>query len=144
MKLKNGENKINHLQMIQSVISRMGSNSFAIKGWTAAIMVAVYALIGDTKNDSNSSAILISIIPVIVMWILDTYYLVLEKKFRKLYDDVRLKNEDDIDFNMNFDSSEIYLSDLKKYCFVHNMFSISVMPFYVVCLVVTILIYLWR
>lgn len=136
--MKNNESKISHLQMIQSVISRMGSNSFSIKGWTAAIMVALYALIGD---EISKESIIVTVIPVVVMWFLDTYYLVLEKKFRKLYDTVRLKNETEIDFSMNFSSIEITLAEMKKYGFLNCMFSISVLPFYMVCLVVTFLIY---
>ena len=109
--MKSNDNKISHLQMLQSVISRMGSNSFSIKGWTAAIMVALYALIGD---EVSKETIIITVIPVVVMWFLDTYYLVLEKKFRKLYDVVRVKNEKDIDFNMNFSSVEITMAEVKS------------------------------
>lgn len=30
--MDNQQNKVNHLQMIQSVIDRMGKNSFSLKG----------------------------------------------------------------------------------------------------------------
>lgn len=135
---KNGESKINHLQMIQSVISRMGNNSFSIKGWTIAIMVALYALIGE---EDNNNAIFIATIPILVMWLLDAYYLLLERKFRRLYDDVRKKNEDEIDFDMNFNSIDIKMSETKKYNIFNILFSTSVFPFYVVWLLATIIMY---
>ena len=40
------EKKISHLNMIQSIITRMGNNSFALKGWAVGIMIAVYAFAG--------------------------------------------------------------------------------------------------
>ena len=38
----NGENKKCHLSMIQQVITRMGNNSFALKGWLVGMMIAIY------------------------------------------------------------------------------------------------------
>ena len=38
------DKKINHLQMIQGVISRMASNSFALKGWAVTLVAGIFAL----------------------------------------------------------------------------------------------------
>ena len=39
--------------------------------------------------------------PLIVFWILDAYYRWQERLFRAVYDNVRQKSEDDVDFEMN-------------------------------------------
>jgi hypothetical protein len=36
--------QIAHLQMIQAVITRMGSNSFLLKGWSVTLVAALFAL----------------------------------------------------------------------------------------------------
>lgn len=131
------EKKISHLNMIQGVITRMGNNSFALKGWTVGIMIAVYAFAGK----SNVKAVIVTLMPLIVFWFIDTYYLMLERKYRCLYDDVRLKEEKDIDFSMNPNDVKINLKEVKKYGFFNIFFSKSVLPFYLVCIATTLVIY---
>ena len=123
--------------MIQSIITRMGNNSFALKGWAVGIMIAVYAFAGN----SNVKAVIVTLMPLIVFWFIDTYYLMLERKFRCLYDDVRIKDEKDIDFSMNPNDVKINLDEVKKYGFFSIFFSKSVLPFYLVCIATTLIIY---
>lgn len=133
----NNENKRSHLDMIQGVISRMGNNSFALKGWSVGIMIAIYAFAGQNSN----KAVIITLIPLIVFWMLDTYYLCLERKFRMLYDDVRVKDEKEINFSMNFNDIKIKMAEVKKINFTKIMFSKSILPFYLVCIATTLTIY---
>jgi len=135
-----GENKRSHLNMIQQIITRMGNNSFSLKGWSVGIMIAIYAFAG--KNEHK--AVIVTLIPLIVFWFLDTYYLMLERKFRELYNEVRLKKEDDIDFDMNFNNIKISMKDIKKYGFVNVFFSKTILPFYLVCIITTLIIYLLK
>ena len=93
--MKEETNKIGHLNMIQDIITRLGNNSFSLKQWSVGIMVAIYAFAG--KNFHK--AVIVTIIPLITFWLLDSYYLMLERKFRCLYDKVRIKKEEEIDFN---------------------------------------------
>lgn len=123
--------------MIQNIITRMGNNSFALKGWAVGIMIAVYAFAGN----SNVKAVIVTLMPLIVFWFVDTYYLMLERKFRCLYDDVRIKDEKDIDFSMNPNDVKINLDEVKKYGFFSIFFSKSVLPFYLVCIATTLVIY---
>ena len=123
--------------MIQSIITRMGNNSFALKGWAVGIMIAVYAFAGN----SNVKAVIVTLMPLIVFWFIDTYYLMLERKFRCLYDDVRIKDDKDIDFSMNPNDVKINLDEVKKYGFFSIFFSKSVLPFYLVCIATTLVIY---
>jgi hypothetical protein len=92
------EQKINHLEFIQNVVNRMAANSFLIKGWCITLVSALFAL---AAKDANVRYIIIAYIPVSVFWILDGYYLWQERLFRALYDQIRLKEEDSIDFSMN-------------------------------------------
>lgn len=131
------EKKISHLNMIQSIITRMGNNSFALKGWAVGIMIAVYAFAGN----SSVKAVIVTLMPLIVFWFIDTYYLMLERKFRCLYDDVRIKDDKDIDFSMNPNDVKINLDEVKKYGFFSIFFSKSVLPFYLVCIATTLVIY---
>ena len=115
----------------------MGNNSFALKGWSVGIMIAIYAFAGQNSN----KAVIITLIPLIVFWILDTYYLSLERKFRMLYDDVRYKDEKEINYSMNFNDINIKIGEVKKINFAKIMFSKSILPFYLVCISTTLIIY---
>ena len=122
-----GENKRCHLNMIQQTITRMGNSSFSLKGWSVGIMIAIYAFAGQSEH----KAVVVTLIPLIVFWFLDAYYLMSERKFRELYNDVRLKKEEDIDFDMNFNNIKISMKDIKKYGFVNVLLSKTILPFFI-------------
>lgn len=74
-----------HFELIQAIITRMNSNSFQLKGWAITIVSALLALYA---SSSNVIYIFIAIVPTILFWFLDSYYLQQERKFRGLYNDV--------------------------------------------------------
>jgi len=80
-----------HLEFIQSVITRMNTNCFQIKGWNITVVAALLAVYASTKNELF---ILVSLLPNVTFWLLDTYYLMQERKFRALYEDVARISED--------------------------------------------------
>jgi hypothetical protein len=84
--------------MIQSVINRMGNNSFYIKGWCVTLVAAILGLV---SKDMNKRLIIIVYFPIIMFWILDAYFLYQEKLFRTLYNTVRNIDNEHIDFSMN-------------------------------------------
>ena len=92
------EKKVKHLEMLQAVISRLASNSFALKGWAVTLVAGIFALSG---NDADKRYFLLAYMPIIVFWILDVYYLQQEKLYRALYDKVRQQDENKIDFCMD-------------------------------------------
>ena len=94
------ENKRLHLQMIQAVITRMASNSFLLKGWSVTIISALFALLAGSKLDIHQVTF-ISSIPLFVFWGLDAYFLRQERLYRKLYKQVCVKNESQIDFSLD-------------------------------------------
>ena len=108
-------NKTEHLNMIEAVINRLANNALQIKCWTVAIATAFIAL-------TDELATLIALIPIMLLCLLDAKYLSTERSYRGLYNDVRTKDESDIDYLMDADSfkEKIYRS----------IISWSVIPFY--------------
>lgn len=76
---------IAHLGFIQSSITRMGTNSFLLKGWSVTLVAAMFAL---AVKDADKRFMLLAYFPVFVFWVLDGFFLHQEKLFRKLYEDV--------------------------------------------------------
>ena len=92
------ESKFKHLELIQGVISRMASNSFRLKGWAVVLVSAILILV--VREDASEAA-LIGLVPVLVFWGLDAYFLRQERLYRALYDHVRVMEPEAIDFSMN-------------------------------------------
>ena len=77
--------EIQHLEFIQNIINRMNSNSFQIKEWMITVVSALLALYA---SSSNETYIFVAIVPTLMFWFLDAYYLQQERKFRAVYNDV--------------------------------------------------------
>ena len=77
--------KIQHLEFIQNIINRMNLNSFQIKEWMITIVSALLALYA---NSDNVAYIFVAIVPTFLFWYLDAYYLLQERRFRELYNDI--------------------------------------------------------
>jgi hypothetical protein len=80
------EDTLKHLEFVQAVITRMGSNSFLLKGWNVTLAAGLFAL---AAKDSNPTFAVVALLPAVVFWGLDAYYLRQERLFRELYDDLR-------------------------------------------------------
>jgi hypothetical protein len=78
--------RIKHLEFIQSIIARLAANGFIIKGWTVTLTTG---LIGVSADKDKAVCAAAAIIPAIVFWGMDAYYLRQERLYRKLYDDTR-------------------------------------------------------
>lgn len=78
--------KLKHLEFIQGIITRMANNSFMLKGWAVTLVAGIFAL---SSKDSDQLYSIISIIPVIAFWGLDSYYLLQERLYRSLYNKVK-------------------------------------------------------
>ena len=76
---------IQHLEFIQNIINRMNSNSFQIKEWMITIVSALLALYASSANETY---VFVAIVPTLLFWYLDAYYLLQERRFRELYNDV--------------------------------------------------------
>lgn len=117
--------KIEHLKMIQGIIARMNTNSFQIKGWTITLVSALLALYA---NSGKVTYIFIAIIPVLIFWFLDSYYLQQERKFRALYNDI----VNAANYGTDIKEFEMSLDKYKacEYCIMRSMISITILPLY--------------
>lgn len=92
------EFKMKHLELIQTIITRMATNSFMIKGWSITLVSALFAL---AAKDADARYVIISYFPVSTFWLLDGYYLFQETLFRRLYDKARDTSQPDSNFSMD-------------------------------------------
>ena len=127
--------KIKHLEFIQDVITRMNNNSFQMKGWMVAIVSALLAIYASTENNRF---VLVALVPAVIFWFLDTYYLWQERKFRGLYNDVAgiTKNNNVELFAMRPD---LYTGG--KYSYMNVFGSVTIVLVYVPVIVILFGIY---
>lgn len=85
-----GDERIKHLELIQGVVSRLGGNGFLVKGWALTIAGAFF---GFAVNRSNSKLAAVAVVPTLLFWGLDGYFLRCERLFRCLYSLVRRKDD---------------------------------------------------
>lgn len=121
------EIKMKHLEFIQGVITRMNSNSFSMKGWMITIVAAFLAVFASSQN-MNELYLFIAAIPTFLFWLLDTYYLQMERKYRELFGEVR----DDIKTNFEMEANDYDV------CFVSVMFSKTEWPLYLLIILLLV------
>lgn len=126
------EKKLKHLEFIQNVITRMNTNSFLIKGWSITIVSALFAL---AAKDANLNYVLISYVVIPVFWILDGFFISRERQYRDLYDEVRGKDEKQIDFEMNGNKF-----NKGNRTWIRSVFSKTLIPFYGISISATLII----
>lgn len=122
-----------HLEITQSVIQRMASNSASSKAWCITLVSAILVIIADKGKPQYT---LIAIIPTLLFLILDSYYLALERMFRQSYNVFIEKLH-----NRTVVASDLYAvspcGNLFK-TFFASLLSFSIWPFYL-----TLLIMIW-
>lgn len=114
-----------HLNVTQSVIQRMASNSASCKAWCITLVSAILVIVADKEKPQYA---LIAIIPTVLFLVLDTYYLALERMLRQVYNS----------FIDKLHKGEVVASDLYAVTATGNLFraffssllSFSIWPFY--------------
>ena len=125
------KSKSKHIDIVQSTISRMAQNSFAIKGWTITILVGLFVFL---QNDKFRNNIFIYLIPIIFFWLLDSYYLWQERLFRKLYNDIIVNVTEEYDLSM-------YVTQYKNTVkFYSSLFSVTEIVIYLPLLLIVLLL----
>ena len=132
---ENSQSVQSHLVILQNVIQRMSSNSTSSKAWCITLVSAILVIVAD-KGEPHYS--LIALLPTILFFALDTYYLALENGFRRSYNDFieklhngKLKSEDLFAVKPN--------GEIKK-LFLKSVTSFSIYPFYGTLLIMIYLI----
>ncbi|WP_303103612.1 hypothetical protein [Megamonas funiformis] len=115
------EAKIKYLEMIQNVINRMAKNSFLLKGWSITLLTGIITLLNNKIYVSNSI--------IILFLLLDSYYLMNERQYRKLYEKARMLNNKEINFDMS-----IKFFDKKEY--LKSIFSYTEICFYIILIII--------
>lgn len=131
--------KISYLQMIQNIIARMSESSFKIKGWTIGIMIAIFSFAG---GQGDKRCILLTVVPLFVLWCLDTYYLQLERKYREFYNYKLNIIDNQKMFDMNFNNMKIEMKNVSRISFFKCMFSLTEVLFYIICIITSVVVYL--
>jgi hypothetical protein len=128
------EKVVKHLEMIQAIINRLGSNSSQLKGWSMIIIVAAMVLLA-RYDLQNPCIILAFILPILGFWILDGYFLWQERLFREVYDEIR--QQDDTDFKMDL----IKHRNKPKRSWTSAIFSVTLVVFYLAEVLFTLLVF---
>lgn len=133
------------IDLIQNCITRMSQNSFNVKGWLIALLVAIIALLPENINVVAVCFIIVGITSV--FWFLDGFFLKIETLYRWKYNWViskRLKS-DDFYYDLNPHNKKMWLSNdgeknKKEPCIFAKMFTKTLWPFYLPIIVVALIV----
>ena len=118
----------------------MAGNSFLLKGWSVTLISALFAL---AAKDSNQLFVYLAYFPCLTFWSLDGYFLWQERMYRKLYQEVALKSEDTIDFELNASKYSSKVDSWFSTCFSLTLRIFHGAIFGVIVLIMLINIYKW-
>ena len=71
-----------HLDIMQGVIQRMAANSASCKTWCISLVSAILVVAADK---GKPQLVWLALLPTLMFFLLDTYYLAFEKGFRGAY-----------------------------------------------------------
>lgn len=127
------DSKLKLMEMMQDIIKRMAHNSFMLKGWTVTLVSALFAL---SKIDANKSFFIIVLVPILVFWFLDSYYLQLERQFRVLYRATIAAEDTKVDYSMKLK----HPTKEDKTYFLQSLFSKTEIGFYLPLAIITLIV----
>src|SRR2546421_11855262 len=85
------DDKRKQLELAQGIVNRLASNSFSLKGWSAALATGVLAYI---SKDGIPRTAWIALIPAVSLGILDCAYLLWEHRAINRYDLIASTDKD--------------------------------------------------
>jgi hypothetical protein len=94
----NAAPKEKHLDLLQGVISRLAGNAFLIKGWSVTL---VTALLGLAVDGATPALAALALLPALMFWGLDGYFLAQERLFRGIYARVVEPTQEVVDYALN-------------------------------------------
>jgi len=101
------ERRVQHLQMIQGVIARLGNNGFLMKGWAVTLAAGAF---GFAVSSDRGLLAVIAIVTTLAFWALDAYFLRCERLFRELHKRVATKDPNAKPFFMGATSDDFVKS----------------------------------
>lgn len=131
------EKKRQHIDIIEAIITRMSENSKQMKEWCIALVSGVVGISFTVKIPWLCA---IAILVIVLFGYLDVFYLQLERRFRRLYNDVVEIGND----NQPPKDVSLYSTSIKDYkdkeSFKEVLKSPSIRPFYGCMLVGTLIL----
>ena len=82
--METNESRIRYLEAIQRVIDRLSNTSFILKGWAVSLVAGLMAL---AASGTNHGYVLVAYIPTVVFWLLDAYFLMMERQYRQFFEE---------------------------------------------------------
>ena len=116
---------IKHMEMYQGIITRMAGNSAACKTWGIPLVAAI---LGFVIEKQNAYLGVLAIMTLVVLYLLDSYYLKLENNFREGFANSAAKIQGGI-----FKQSDLYQllpSDIKNAHWMKAVQSPATWPVY--------------
>ena len=130
------DTRIKHLEFIQAVITRMNTNSFQLKEWSIAVYAALLALYAGSNG--NKVFLFIAVVPAVLFWLLDAYYLQQERKFRGVYNDVAELTNDSERINVRIFEMPIQKYTGEKYSYWNVLRSRTIFPLYILMILLAV------
>lgn len=130
-----------YLTILQSVITRMATNSSSCKTWCVSLVSAIIVIVADKGKPDY---VWISVIPIALFLLLDSYYLSLERQFRSVYNDFIRK--------LHFGSAtvdDVFFvaprtgTGATSWAIIKAGGSIATWPFYVLLAVMLVVVRVW-
>jgi hypothetical protein len=116
------EAKLKHLEFTQGVINRLAGNSFSLKTWAVTIVSAIVLL---ATKEGFPSVVLVALLPIMLFWFLDAYFLRQERIYREIYRIAAARSEPELSFSLD---PRDYTVEVKGY--IATMSSITLRWFY--------------
>jgi hypothetical protein len=110
----------------------MNTNSFQIKGMSITITAAILALFA---SSSIPVYFFIALIPTIMFWFLDAYYLQQERKFRGIYNDIAQLNKEPNSIVIRDFEMPLQKYTGKEYSYKNAFCSKTICPMYLIPLI---------
>ncbi len=128
-----------HISMHQDIINRMAGNSANCKNWTITLVAAMLVLLVD-KNMQKPNA-WIFLIPIGLFYLLDCYYLGLERMCIASQNEFLEKVKNGNDYIDSLYKVEELKDNCKQLCnTIKAMKSFSTTPFYLIVAIVAIVL----
>lgn len=141
---KFNESDRQYISLLQENINRMAGNSASCKTWLLTLIAAILAL--QISSSELRNVLWVALGLIILFYMLDSYYLSLERKFivleKQFITVVKNKEEN------NFLTDGVYSFDIKSVTDEYATFwkalkSYSTLPFYLVLFLIVLIICLW-
>ncbi|PWD85351.1 hypothetical protein [Ignatzschineria cameli] len=126
---------LHHLTFLQNIINRMGSNSFIIKTLAISFIGIVFSFV----STPSYIYMIIGIFIILMLSFLDSYYLRLERFFRRSY--LQLIKNIEITPIDKLLIIEVNKEELKEISWYKVFFSTSIIGYYLPLLIIVILFF---